>query len=248
MNYRRIYDELIEHARFFPPSGYTESHHILPECRGGTDEPENLVELTARQHFVVHQLLAKICGGPLIIAAFLMTTHARYTSRDYKWLQEKHAEIKRRDMMGNKFGTLLKGIKRPDVSRRLIGNQVNKGRRLTKDHINRCTRAIRSMTPEARSTASRKSWQTRRQRGTDKPSAETRAKISKNHACMVGENNPRFGVKLTQQHKELLSAYTSKRMLGNQHTRGMKFKFIDGRKVCVWRPNGDNEKSQSRSL
>ena len=39
---------------------YTEVHHILPRCLGGTDDPDNLVILTYREHYLAHWLLTKI--------------------------------------------------------------------------------------------------------------------------------------------------------------------------------------------
>ena len=38
---------------------YSEFHHVVPRCIGGTDSLENLIELTAREHFVAHWLLWK---------------------------------------------------------------------------------------------------------------------------------------------------------------------------------------------
>lgn len=60
MNYARIYDQLIERARVRSrPEGYVEHHHVIPRCMGGGDEPDNLVALSAREHYVAHLLLAK---------------------------------------------------------------------------------------------------------------------------------------------------------------------------------------------
>ena len=39
---------------------YTESHHIVPRSLGGTDDSDNLVRLTAKEHFVAHCLLARM--------------------------------------------------------------------------------------------------------------------------------------------------------------------------------------------
>lgn len=44
-------------------SDYFEVHHVVPRCLGGTDAKENLVKLTAREHFVCHRLLTKITKG-----------------------------------------------------------------------------------------------------------------------------------------------------------------------------------------
>lgn len=58
MNYKRQYDLLIEKARQRGTvEGYKERHHIIPRCMDGDDEKENLVELTAREHYVAHRLL-----------------------------------------------------------------------------------------------------------------------------------------------------------------------------------------------
>lgn len=42
---------------------YTELHHILPKSLGGSNKRENLVRLSARQHFVAHLLLTKMVDG-----------------------------------------------------------------------------------------------------------------------------------------------------------------------------------------
>jgi hypothetical protein len=67
MDYQRIYSEFIADRKRREASliGYSEKHHILPRCLGGGDEPENLVRLTAGDHFFAHLLLAKAHGGRL---------------------------------------------------------------------------------------------------------------------------------------------------------------------------------------
>jgi hypothetical protein len=39
---------------------YYEKHHINPKCLGGNDSKENLVLLTAKEHFLAHRILYKI--------------------------------------------------------------------------------------------------------------------------------------------------------------------------------------------
>jgi len=36
-----------------------ETHHILPKCLGGSDDSNNLINLTPRQHFIAHWILWK---------------------------------------------------------------------------------------------------------------------------------------------------------------------------------------------
>lgn len=65
MDYKNIYYKIIENAKKETENGkrslgYFEKHHILPKSLGGTNDKENLVKLTAREHFICHWLLVKI--------------------------------------------------------------------------------------------------------------------------------------------------------------------------------------------
>lgn len=65
MNYKRIYDEIINNARKRGNNKhtlkyYTERHHILPKCQGGTNDLHNLVLLTGREHYICHKILFKL--------------------------------------------------------------------------------------------------------------------------------------------------------------------------------------------
>jgi hypothetical protein len=97
MDYRQHYDNLIARAAGRKLEGYVENHHILPRCMGGSNTPDNLVKLTAREHFVAHQLLCKIYPevSGLIFAANTMTRGPgghRVGNRKYQWLRERHAK------------------------------------------------------------------------------------------------------------------------------------------------------------
>jgi len=41
----------------------TELHHVIPKSLGGSDDAENLVRLSIREHFVCHWLLTKMVTG-----------------------------------------------------------------------------------------------------------------------------------------------------------------------------------------
>jgi hypothetical protein len=60
MDYKRIYNQIIDHAKTRQLEGYKEKHHIVPKCLGGSNDKSNLVELTAREHFICHILLCEI--------------------------------------------------------------------------------------------------------------------------------------------------------------------------------------------
>jgi len=62
--YTNIYYQIISRAqtRLYKKSksdGY-QRHHIVPKCIGGTDNPDNLVMLTYKEHRVCHCLLIKM--------------------------------------------------------------------------------------------------------------------------------------------------------------------------------------------
>lgn len=62
MNYQKIYNSLISKRKDYPiykENQYCESHHIVPKSLGGTNDKCNLVNLTAREHYVAHLLLWK---------------------------------------------------------------------------------------------------------------------------------------------------------------------------------------------
>lgn len=71
MDYKKIYDQLIEDALNNPKlDSYKELHHIIPKCIGGADVKDNLVKLTARQHYLAHWLLYKIYKTTVLVHAW----------------------------------------------------------------------------------------------------------------------------------------------------------------------------------
>lgn len=94
MNWHNIYQRLINRAKGRTITAYKERHHIIPRCMGGTDDAENLVDLTAEEHFVAHQLLIKMYPGnhQLVKAAILMTAQGAgqiRSNKAYGWLRRK---------------------------------------------------------------------------------------------------------------------------------------------------------------
>ncbi len=61
--YTTWYYNIINRAKTRSITGYTERHHIIPKSLGGTNAKENLVSLTAREHYVCHGLLCKMTEG-----------------------------------------------------------------------------------------------------------------------------------------------------------------------------------------
>lgn len=118
MNYKKIYDKLIEFRKNNPVNGYFENHHILPRSLGGSDDSQNLVRLTAREHFIAHLLLTRIYNeGPdhfKMVRAFVMmlchsSTQQRYSpSRRYEILKKHFSQAQSLSQSGtgnSQFGT-----------------------------------------------------------------------------------------------------------------------------------------------
>jgi hypothetical protein len=97
MNYQKIYNSLIQNRINNEPEGYSEKHHIVPRCLGGSDDDDNLVRLTAKEHYMAHRLLCKIYDDnyKLKLALTMMNTSTtkqdRYkmTSRTFNTIREQ---------------------------------------------------------------------------------------------------------------------------------------------------------------
>lgn len=127
MDYKRIYKEIIERAktrqRF---EGYAEHHHILPKCMGG-GLGDNIVRLTAREHFICHMLLTKIYpGSKMSYALWRMVntkkSRLKISSRTYERIRNelKHSEESKKKMSIKRKGkpSNSKGKKRTEESKK----------------------------------------------------------------------------------------------------------------------------------
>jgi len=61
--YKKWYDAIIKNAQNRTLDSYSELHHIIPRSLGGSDNVDNLVSLTIREHFICHILLTKFTSG-----------------------------------------------------------------------------------------------------------------------------------------------------------------------------------------
>lgn len=97
MNYQRLYDDIVRKGQNRILEGYSEKHHIIPRCLGGTNEASNLVSLTPEEHYICHLLLVKIYPGNvgLVRAAMFLTSSSNDSPRNnkmYGWLKRKYSE------------------------------------------------------------------------------------------------------------------------------------------------------------
>lgn len=144
--YTKWYEQIIEKAKeqnlcisrrqAKKYEGYTEVHHIIPRSFGGSNDKENLVRFSAREHFICHWLLTKMVSGDYrnkMLAAFVLMSgdgskSARYnfkitSSRVFEQIRIDYAEYQRKKQSGREVSQ----ITRDKIS------AANKGREHTEE-------------------------------------------------------------------------------------------------------------------
>jgi len=116
--YTKIYYSIINHANIEPRSGYVEKHHIIPKSLGGSNRKENLVVLTAREHFVCHLLLTKMVSAchrrSMAWALHRMTfSQSENNIRPFTSAQFEQARIR--------FSKTITGTKQKEETKKKIG-------------------------------------------------------------------------------------------------------------------------------
>lgn len=97
----KTYDNLIDKAKErgldkSKLTGCYETHHIIPRCMGGTNDEDNLVLLTIREHYVAHKLLYRIhpeVSGLLKAILVMSNVHGDIlvnSSRDFEYYKSQY--------------------------------------------------------------------------------------------------------------------------------------------------------------
>lgn len=110
--YTKWYFSIIENAKLKNNhTGYMERHHITPKSFGGNNTKNNLVYLTAREHFVCHLLLTKMTNGEnryKMLHAFMLMKgqndqQNRYmNSKIFNSIKKEFGEMIRNKKLGTK--------------------------------------------------------------------------------------------------------------------------------------------------
>jgi hypothetical protein len=96
MNYEQVYSRIVERGKQRILEGYGENHHIVPKCLGGADTQDNIVRLTAREHYLVHYLLQLLhpTNRKLRYAFYMMCTMHTEDQERYKVSARTYAYAK----------------------------------------------------------------------------------------------------------------------------------------------------------
>ena len=103
MNYQSLYNSIIERARHRHIEGYTEKHHVIPRCLGGTNDKHNLVRLTPKEHYIAHLLLChihptnwKVWAALIMMAPKAKVNGERVTvsAKTYQYARERYGTLR----------------------------------------------------------------------------------------------------------------------------------------------------------
>jgi hypothetical protein len=195
MNYQKVYNEIIEKAKSrVIVEGYYERHHIIPKCIGGSNKKDNLVNLTAREHFICHWLLARSNKDPKLWFAFDMMCRLRTrqqkrykpSSRAYKEAKEKVSEIRKANIVSEETRNKI--------------SEANKGKKRTEVQINNMSEALKGI----KRSESTKKKMSESKKGNKNPTKnpEVALKIS---LSKKGKSSNRKGFILSENTKILIS-------------------------------------------
>ena len=184
--YKKWYANIIANAKQRTINSYTESHHIIPRSLGGLDTDDNLVDLTAREHFICHWLLVKMHSGKnrtkMVYALRMMRAEkqgqqrykTKITARVYASIKEEYSTIASYAFSGK--GNGMYGKHHTEETKRRI-SQANKGRKQTAEEKEK---QIKAITGRKRKPFSQE-W------------------INKLKDAHSGENNSMYGKKHTEE-------------------------------------------------
>jgi hypothetical protein len=157
--YTTWYFNIITSAKYRIVDSYTETHHIIPKSLGGSNKKENLVKLTAREHFICHLLLTKMVSGDskrkMAYACKRMMSGNQYQDRysinstRYEKLKlQLNASLKGRtisDESKRKMSLAKLGKAKPDdIANRL--RTMRKGKVNSQEHKDKCSAALKDRT------------------------------------------------------------------------------------------------------
>ena len=124
--YKKWYDSIIDRAKNRVLSCYVERHHIIPKSCGGSNDKDNLVPLTAREHYIVHMLLPfcviKKYKLKMIKGFMYMNVKPKNSKRLYKINSRMYEKFR------IEFGKMLKGTKLSEEQKAKM-----RGRKLSKE-------------------------------------------------------------------------------------------------------------------
>lgn len=237
--YTNTYFKIIHNAKLRNKSNLKklenmENHHIIPSSLGGNNEPENMILLTAKEHFICHLLLRKMVIGEakmkmqyasLLMADFNKTI--KKTSRLYYHLKEQARKAKTGRKLSEetkqKIGQSKIGKKRSEDLKRKL-SLIKTGKKLSDEHKIKISIGVKKRMRD------------------NPPSLETKLKLS----------NALKGRIFSKEHKQKIGNASKNRIQGGakywtvQSPTGEIYNVFCLRRFCkehniTWKPLSRNE-------
>lgn len=218
--YTTWYFNIVNYAKEHPVDNktYSERHHILPRCMGGSNNDDNLVTLTARQHFICHMLLTKMTTGQ----NYRKMLHAAIGMRRARAYQDRYINSRLYDTIRKAYGKLSsernKGKKASEEARKKM-SESRRGKKKPDGFGEKISAALKGK-PKGPMSEEEKLKRSNTQKG--RPSHKKGKKFGPQHTpeskARIAESNRRrgcsaetkariaAGVKASNERKKLLAA------------------------------------------
>lgn len=98
MTYQEFINNILQtRGRYIYDNEYHEKHHIVPRCKNGSNDEDNLIDLFAREHFIAHKLLAKenMDDEQLVCAYTIMAFAKDKNQNRYELSPEEYEEARK---------------------------------------------------------------------------------------------------------------------------------------------------------
>ena len=137
--YTRWYYQIVSNAQVREHvDGYKERHHIIPKSLNGGNLSQNIVKLTAREHFICHWLLTKMISDKMLLRKmqFALNSFRRSSSnqfrhilsaRQYEMVRKQVSIARSESQLGNKFALGFKHSS--DTIARRVAKTIGKKKR-----------------------------------------------------------------------------------------------------------------------
>jgi hypothetical protein len=116
--YTKIYYDIINRAKSRQIKSYKERHHIIPQSLGGNNLVENIVDLTAREHFICHLLLTKMLQGEnkkKMTFALWLLCNVKNPFQQERYIPNSITYEKIRTAHADNMSQKLKGVKKTKI-------------------------------------------------------------------------------------------------------------------------------------
>lgn len=152
MNYQRIYNQFIADRRtkedaLIQSGEYKERHHIIPKSLEGTDEPSNLIYLTAGDHYFAHLVLAYCHGGSQWNSILIMME--RRSRKGASWGKERRSfDFAKRQY--SKYRKTLTGLNASNYDKTIYQFEHEDGQKISGTRVELCEKTglvLKSLQP-----------------------------------------------------------------------------------------------------